>query len=362
MIFIFTVLISINLYSQWSTPVNLSPKAVSAGLNESMGSCLGVSGDTVHVVWTDKLSTTTASIYYIRSVNAGLTWSNPIAITALTGNAWNPALAVNGLNVHLVWREINPANNHRASFYKHSLDGGITWGQNVFLDSTADWPAVAVSGKNVYMVNDSVTSSSPYNTEIFFMRSLDNGITWGGHKQLTFSAGRSEDEAIIARGSHIYMSWNDNRTGQMLIYFKHSSNHGDTWDADVAVAPPFDYSTMVSADSTNIDIPYAGAASGKYQLHLVQSTDNGVTWGTNLDLTKDTSKTFGYPFMVRDGDDLHITYLKAGVGGQYLHSGDGGKTCDAPVNICFSGITKYIAYYGSTLHVIVQYSGHINYF
>ncbi len=39
------------VFAQWSGPVNISPNAISAGLNESMGSCIGVSGDTVHVVW-----------------------------------------------------------------------------------------------------------------------------------------------------------------------------------------------------------------------------------------------------------------------------------------------------------------------
>jgi len=49
-------------YGQWSAPVDLSPNAVSAGLNESMGTCIGVRGDTIHVVWTDELSKTTAAL------------------------------------------------------------------------------------------------------------------------------------------------------------------------------------------------------------------------------------------------------------------------------------------------------------
>jgi len=360
-ILILSLIFQVVANAQWSAPVNLSPNAVSAGLNESMGSCIGVSGDTVHVVWTDKLNTTTAALYYTRSINAGLTWSNPVALTDVAANGWNPAIAVNGLNIHLVWRNI--VNNVRLSYYKRSTDGGRSWCSNVMLDSAvADWPAVAVSGYNIYVVNDIVTSSSPYNTEIFFIKSTDNGKTWSTHKQITFSTGRSEDEAITAQGSNIYMSWNDNRNGQMQIFYKHSSDYGETWEPEVAVAPPSCYSTMVSADSANIDIPYAGATSGKYQLHLVQSTDNGVSWGTNIDLTKDTAKTYAYPYMVRDGNDLHLTYLKAGVGGQYLHSGDGGKSWDAPVNFCFSGITTFIAFSGSVLHVIVPDSGHINYF
>src|ERR1019366_3173205 len=209
---IFCITIPAITFAQWSNALNLSPNAVSAGLNESMGTCIGVSGDTVHVVWVDRLSSTKGALYYIRSIDSGLTWSNPVNITDTSGNAWNPAIAVNGSSVHVVWREINLANNHRTSMYKHSLDGGNTWGTKVIVDTAvADWPAVAVSGDTVYVVNDIVVAASPYNTEIFFLRSVNNGLTWSSHQQLTFSVGRSEDEAIIAQGSHIHMSWNDNR-------------------------------------------------------------------------------------------------------------------------------------------------------
>ncbi len=156
-------------FAQWSSPVNLSPNAISALLNESMGPCIGVSGDTVHVIWADRFSPTRGAIYYTQSADTGLTWSSPVAITSTNGNAWNPAIAVNGSNIHVVWREIDTLNQHRSSHYKQSLDGGNTWGTNVVLDTViADWPAVAVSGNSVYVVNDIVTSASPYNTEIFF--------------------------------------------------------------------------------------------------------------------------------------------------------------------------------------------------
>ena len=85
-----------------------------------MGSCIGVSGDTIHVVWTDKLSSTKAVLYYTRSLDTGLTWSNPIPISSPGGNAWNPAIGVSGSSIHVVWREISTKNGHRASWYKHS--------------------------------------------------------------------------------------------------------------------------------------------------------------------------------------------------------------------------------------------------
>lgn len=350
------------VFAQWSVPVNLSPNAINALLNESMGSCIGVSGDTVNVVWADRLSAKKGAIYYTQSADTGLTWSSPIAITDINRNAWNPAIAVDGSIIHVVWREIDTVTGHRSSWYIHSLDGGNTWGTIVVLDTgIADWPGVAVSGNKVYVVNDIVTSATPYNTEIFFLKSLDNGTTWSAHQQLTFADGRSEDEAITAQGSYIHMSWNDNRSGQMQIFYKHSPDYGITWDSDVVLIPPFAYGTMVCVDGANVDVPCAGAASGHYQIHLVQSADTGTSWAADMNLTNDTAHTYYYPYMVRDGIDLHMTYIKSGVGGQYLHSGDGGTTWDTPYNMGFSQITPFIAYTGCVLHVIMPDSGHINY-
>jgi hypothetical protein len=349
---------SVHCFAQWSAPVDISPSAISAGLNESMGSCLGVYGDTVHVVWTDKINTTHAVIYYTRSLDAGITWSPEVPISAAGGNSWNPAIAVNGASIHVVWREIDTVTNRRSSWYKRSLDGGATWSSNVFLDSTADWPGVAATGNMVYMVNDVVVSQAPYNTEIFFMRSLDNGATWQVPVQLTNAVGRSEDEAVAAQGSKVHMSWNDNRTGQFQILYKESDDYGATWGTDMVVDTPFDYNTMVSIDGAHADVIACGAPTGRYQLLLAQSPDTGATWTIrNNDLSNDTAHTYYLPYMTRDDCELHIM-VGSSAGAKYFHSVDGGATWDVPTLMFSSG---FIAYSGSLLHVIGLGSGHVKY-
>ena len=352
------VFTSLKGYGQWSAPVDLTPNAVSASLNESMGTCIGVSGDSVHVVWVDRFSSHKGAIYYRHSLDTGITWSNPIALTDLNGDAWLPTIAVNGPNIHVAWRVDDTITNKRTSWYKHSTDGGTAWGPNVFIDSTADWPAIAVSGNYVYIVNDRIVSQNPYNTEIFFLRSLNNGVTWSAEQRLTFANGRSEDEGISAQGSHIHMAWNDNRTGQFQIIYKESSDYGATWDSDIVVMPPFDYGTMVSIDGSHTDVIATGTPSGHNQVLLAQSADTGATWAASMNITNDTAVTYYYPDMVRDGSNLHVVYGSS-ISAQYLYSGDGGATWDAPFN--FTGGATFIAYGGCALHIICLDSNKVHY-
>src|SRR5437773_996955 len=90
------------LYAQWSAAIPLTTMAVSASLNENMGSCLAVNGDTVHVVWCDHRANGN-SIWYKRSVNDGITWNMEVPITDTAGKATYPAIAVSGNYVHVVW-------------------------------------------------------------------------------------------------------------------------------------------------------------------------------------------------------------------------------------------------------------------
>src|SRR6185436_12293672 len=94
------------------------------------------------------------------------------------------------------------------------------------------------------------------NTEVFFRRSIDNGITWETEQQLSNAIGRSEDPAIAVQGSYIHLSWNDKRSGIMNIYYRRSSDAGITWGPETQLTTTDSYTSMVSLDSASVDVPY----------------------------------------------------------------------------------------------------------
>ncbi len=337
----------------WSPRVKLSTHGISTSLNENMATCLVASGDTLHVVWSDHRMNGYA-IYYTRSIDTGLSWSNAIALTDTNQKATFPAIAVSGNFVHLAW--MDESLGHRASFYKRSTDGGATWGPIVILDSnTSFWPGIAASGALVVVsLNKTIPTN---NTEVFFMRSTNNGVTWSAEQQISNAQNRSEDPAIAALGQDVHLSWNDKRSGTMLTYYRHSSDAGVTWGDETAITSTNSYTTMVSPNGKYVDVVDGLGSGNGFDVGLRQSSDSGRTFAVVKDLFSGI-----YPFLVRDGLNLHLGYDHLGTGGGawYAHSADGGATWDTPSQIDFGG-QPFLALTGCTVHVVYGDSGAVYY-
>jgi hypothetical protein len=349
------VLIPEALHAQWEGRIPLSNPAGTAQLNENMATCLAASGGTLHVVWSDRRGHGSA-IYYRRSTDTGSTWSTEIAITDTAGTAAFPAIAISGSTVHVVW--MDSSLGHRASLYKRSLDGGETWGTVVVLDSnTAFWPGLAATGSTVVVSLNKRISAT--NTEVFFRSSGDNGATWGAEQQISDAEGRSEDPAIAAEGSYIHLAWNDNRNGPMEIYYRRSSNGGASWGAETQLVATSSYTTMVSLDGSNVDVPCGNNSDGNFDVWLRQSPDTGSSWEEPRQLTSDPAGE-AYPYVVRDGPNLHMVYIQFGSGVWYMHSNNGGATWAPPASLGMAG-QPFIAITGCALHAIGLDSGVVYY-
>ena len=85
---------------------------------------------------------------------------------------------------------------------------------------------IATSGDNVYVTWwDNKTG----NWEVFFARSTDNGETFGDTINLSNAMGRSEDSNIAASEDNVYVTWWDNKTGTREVYFRASTDSGETF-------------------------------------------------------------------------------------------------------------------------------------
>lgn len=124
------------------------------------------------MAWDDNSFGAGTDIYYRRSVDGGVTFSNieNLSLTAFSESI-RPKIAVSGQNIHIVWQENVPSD----IFYVRSLNGGNTFsspGVNLSTNSgNSEVPAIGVLDSNVYVVwRDSGS--------IVYRPSTDNGETF----------------------------------------------------------------------------------------------------------------------------------------------------------------------------------------
>lgn len=92
-------------------------------------------------------------IYYRRSADGGKSWGPDVRLTRAAGLSQRPSIARSGHDLHVVWFDDRDGNTE--AYYKHSADGGTTWGPDVRLTHAPGdsmHPSVAVFGRAVHVV------------------------------------------------------------------------------------------------------------------------------------------------------------------------------------------------------------------
>jgi len=106
-------------------------------------------------------------------------------------------------------------------YYKRSMDRGVTWGADARLTFNAfqSWyPSVAAAGSGVHTVwRDDRNAFGA----IYYVRSMNQGASWGSDTNLTNNSFYNSDRPSIALSSPmVHVVWTDNRDGNMEIYYK----------------------------------------------------------------------------------------------------------------------------------------------
>ena len=225
----------------------------------------------IYMAWTEFDSygstapTDSSRILFTRSTDGGTTWSAPLRISDQGGDSYDddntvegavPAVGPNG-EVYTAW-----AGPTGITFDK-STDGGVTWGNDVFVTSMPGGWAFDVEG--IYRVNGlPITacdvSNSPYrgtvyvlwsdqrngtgNTDVFLKKSTDQGTTWGSTIRVNTDLDSVQQFfpwlTIDQSTGYLYAVYYDRRNyavGDSLtdVYVSKSTDGGDSW-ADFKVS------------------------------------------------------------------------------------------------------------------------------
>jgi hypothetical protein len=272
----------------------------------SYNPAIAVKDNTIHVVWVDR-KLGKYDIFYRRSSNNGTTWSKPKRLTRNEANSYLPAIAVSGDNIHVVWTEYTLLGNFHID-YKRSTDNGASWGKTKRLTKNVGeirYTAIAVSGRNVHVVwNDDDNG----NDDIFYGRSSNNGASWSMKKNLTHNTGASYIPSIAVSGSNVHVVWMDDTWGNSDIFYKHSSDNGVAWSKKRNLARSTGYSSApsISVSGNNIHVVWQDHV-GNDEIYYKRSTNNGSTWKGNRRLTKNAGAS-GNPDIAVSGGIVHVVW------------------------------------------------------
>ena len=151
----------------------------------------------VHVAWIDRRGGGYQfQIYYMRSTNWGATWEPEVRLTDNSGACLFPVLAASGRNVHIAWYDNRTGNNQL--HYRNSTDGGLDWTPEVRLTQTSSNssnPAIALSGDAVHVVFCDDRSGD---SEIYYLRNPTGNA--GVEESLKPQAPSHKPATTIVRG------------------------------------------------------------------------------------------------------------------------------------------------------------------
>ena len=158
------------------------------------------------------------------------------------------------------------------------------------------------------------------NREIYYRRSSDGGQSWGTETRLTNDTGYSAWPAVATGpGGGVHMVWWDDRDtlyGSNIgeVFYKRSTDGGGSWLPDTRLTREFwgkGYPNVVVGLNNQVDLLWEGQYYGQSQtnvLYYMRSSDGGATWGPDTALTRPPQYTLSQSFASAKQGRLHLTW------------------------------------------------------
>ncbi len=268
---------------------------------------IAASGQNLHVIWRDRDD---KKIHYIRSVDNGNSWSNDKVISQETYYPYeNHNIVVYDNNIHVAF-----VNANNKITYVGSQDNGNTWSNPKVLvesNSTALDTEIAVYQKNIHVVwVDLYNRQGKYNVQIYYIRSVDNGVTWSEDVNISTSTGNTSQVSwpnIAISENDIYTVYCGKGTGtNREVFYSYSKDNGLNWTKDIQLSHsvPHTYIFMPSITIVEDSIYVVWA----YQrIYFKSSSDRGITWSPDTHLSNGTSWQ-GHPGIAANRNGVHVVW------------------------------------------------------
>jgi hypothetical protein len=168
-------------------------------------------------------------------------------------------------------------------------------------------PQITTFGSNIYVV---WRDNSSGNDDIYFSSSVDNGTTFNGVENLSNNDGRSDEPQIASVGVNVYVVWRDNSSGKDQIYFKRSSDTGNSFNSTENLSNTNGSSTdpQITATANNAYIVWSDTTTGNGDIYFKSSTDNGTSFSFPKNLSTNLDGQALFPQIEAIGNNIYVVW------------------------------------------------------
>jgi hypothetical protein len=229
-------------------------------------------------------------LWHKTSTDGGETWSadSPIDL----GGTWGYRPAITQTNDGKIWVTFG---SHESGsddiWYTTSSDAGASWSAPTQITTDLendDYPAITqTSDGTIWIVWRSYRSG---NADIWYKTSADGGENWSDDYQLTMDPDWDEQPAITeADDGTVWVVWESGRSGGNGLWYKTSSDGGETWSADSPTDLGGMWGNQPAITQTNdgkIWVTFGSHESESDDIWYTTTTDSGFTWSCPTQFTR----------------------------------------------------------------------------
>lgn len=258
------------------------------------------------------------------------------------------AISVIGQVVHIVYTDRRDGAGE--VFYKRSLDGGISWDTDKRLtedDNVFSGRATIAAWNN--QIHIVWMDRRDGNNELYYKRSTNNGNTWSDDVRLTNDGAISEYPSMALEFQTLHLVWNDSRNGNHEIYYKRSINGGLSWTADTRITNSTgdSYKPSVAVSDTLVHVLWEDLRNSTSEIFYKTSQNNGNSWSNDMKLSNSVSDCYA-PCVSANGTIAFATWDDNRTANSQVYGRrtiDGGSTWKPEINYANTAGEAYSAYH-----------------
>lgn len=248
--------------------------------------------NSLYLVWNNW-----GDIRFRKSDNGGLNWAGKLTLYTGTDYGANyPVVAASQGKVYVAYYRNTSGNSQ--IFMVRSTNNGQSFGNEIQVTNAirgAIVPQIAASGDTVVIAYEDRDINYKY--QIFLIRSVNGGLSWSAPVQVTNTTSAARWVALAMRGQEIYLFWNE-QTGSnydhLDLMFAKSTNFGQTFSPAVNISNNQAYNARLKARVIDNSIYVAVQAKAdplQSDIFLYRSHNLGQTWESPLNLSQNSGNS-----------------------------------------------------------------------